>query len=189
VLTRFVAEETSLAAVARKALQVMHFAINDEGALPEDPSALVDEPSAPCVAACYRCLMSYYNQPDHELIDRRDEAAKEILLRLARCTTVPVEVQVEATFTEADSASVYAQWFAEAARRGIPAVDAVPLADDGWQARLVWRRSYVAATVDGADAIDSEKLEELGFDVIQFGNPATWNEGFARLAAALGKTA
>ena len=27
----------------------------------------------PCVAACYRCLMSYFNQPDHELIDRRDE--------------------------------------------------------------------------------------------------------------------
>ena len=23
-----------------------------------------------CVAACYRCVMSYFNQPDHELLDR-----------------------------------------------------------------------------------------------------------------------
>ena len=31
---------------------------------------------AHCVKGCYRCLLSYYNQPDHELIDRTDEAVE-----------------------------------------------------------------------------------------------------------------
>src|SRR5690606_28840437 len=73
VLARLVAEPASLAAVARKALQVMHFDLGDDASLPSDPHQLVDQPNTACVAACYRCLMSYYNQPDHELIDRRDE--------------------------------------------------------------------------------------------------------------------
>ncbi|MCK5805562.1 MAG: DUF1998 domain-containing protein, partial [Lentisphaeria bacterium] len=84
VLTRLVAEPTILAGVARTALQVMHFAIDDDGPLPENPSELIDQPGTACVAACYRCLMSYYNQPDHEVIDRRNEAARDMLLRLGR---------------------------------------------------------------------------------------------------------
>ena len=43
------------------------------------------------MAACYKCLMSYFNQPDHELIDRRDIVAREILLRLANSTTADLE--------------------------------------------------------------------------------------------------
>lgn len=33
-----------------------------------------------CEAGCYRCLLSYYNQPDHTLIDRRDQGAGGLLL-------------------------------------------------------------------------------------------------------------
>jgi hypothetical protein len=36
------------------------------------------------VAGCYRCLLSYYNQPDHALVDRRKDAFKLLLTRLAR---------------------------------------------------------------------------------------------------------
>ena len=89
VLTRLVSQETSLATVARRALQIMHLAVGDDGPLPDSPSGLPDQPDAACVAACYRCLMSYYNQPDHESLDRRDEDARAMLLRLARARTVP----------------------------------------------------------------------------------------------------
>ena len=85
VLTRLVSQEGSLADVARRALQIMHLAVGDDS-LPESPADLVDQPDASCVAACYRCIMSYYNQPDHESLDRRDEDARAMLLRLARCT-------------------------------------------------------------------------------------------------------
>ena len=37
-------------------------------------SALADREARArdCVKGCYRCLLSYYNQPDHELIDRTE---------------------------------------------------------------------------------------------------------------------
>ena len=81
-LTRLVAEPGQLAEVAREALAIMHF--DASNGLPEAATALIDEPGTACVAACYRCLMSYYNQPDHELLDRRDDDAKALLVRLGR---------------------------------------------------------------------------------------------------------
>ena len=87
VLTRLVSQGESLAAVARRALQIMHLAEGDDS-LPDSPADLSDQPDAACVAACYRCLMSYYNQPDHESLDRRDEDARAMLLRLAGARTV-----------------------------------------------------------------------------------------------------
>ena len=34
-----------------------------------------------CEAGCYRCLLSYYNQPEHDFIDRRSESIRQILCR------------------------------------------------------------------------------------------------------------
>lgn len=187
VLNRMVAEETILAVVARRALQIMHFAVGDADPLPADSSALVDQADLPCVAACYRCLMSYYNQPDHEIIDRRDPAAKEILLRLAHSTTIPVRDNSQFdTLPTADSTK--ALWLAEAARRGIPAVDPMPMRDNGHEISLVWRRYYVAVALNELEIANTKNLEELGFEVIPFPDFATWNEAFARLSAALGRT-
>jgi hypothetical protein len=86
VLARLVAEPGAVAAVARRTLAMIHLAV-DGAALPADVAALVDEPGTSCVAGCYRCILSYYNQPDHERIDRRDEATRTLLLRLARAAT------------------------------------------------------------------------------------------------------
>ena len=83
VLTRLVAEPETLAEVARRRSHHALRRAKDDGPSPS-PEALEDVADTACVAACYRCLMSYYNQPDHELLDRRDRAAREILLRLAR---------------------------------------------------------------------------------------------------------
>ena len=187
VLSRMVAEEAIMAVVARRALQIMHFAISDVGPLPKDESALLDQPDFPCVAACYRCLMSYYNQPDHEIIDRRDSAARGILLRLAHSTTRSIpDNPKDGSFVPADSTKV--RWFDELARRGIPAVDPVPMGDKGHEVSLVWRRYYVAAALDKIEIASARNLEELGFEVVPFGDPTTWNDAFARLAAALGRT-
>ena len=49
-----------------------------------DPSLLDEDEDAHCVKGCYRCLLSYYNQPDHEEIDRTNNTVQTILLRLAR---------------------------------------------------------------------------------------------------------
>ena len=62
--------------VARKALEICHF----------DPDTGEDRRRAPgsledCEAACYDCLMSYTNQPDHPVLDR--VVLKDYLLSLA----------------------------------------------------------------------------------------------------------
>ena len=187
VLTRLVSEETTLATVARRALQIMHFAVGD-GALPDSPSGLSDQPEADCVAACYRCLMSYYNQPDHENLDRRDEDARTMLLRLARArTVVRADQPTEASHPVDGEDSREGRWLAEASRRGIPAPDPKPLTAGDRSVRYVWRKHYVAAIIDQADRPALEPMEDLGFEVVQFEEPAGWRAAFARLASALGQ--
>ena len=196
VLTRLVSHETSLATVARTALQIMHLAVGD-GPLPDSTSGLSDEPGTACVAACYRCLMSYYNQPDHESLDRRDEDARTMLLRLARARTAqtartqpiaatftgaPGEVSVAVTVSRED------RWLAEAARRGFPAPDSEPFVAGARSVHCVWRKHYVAAVINDADRPALQAMEDLGFEVIRFEDPVGWNAAFARLASALGQT-
>ena len=186
VLTRLVSQETSLAIVARRALEIMHLAFGD-GPLPDSTSGLSDQPGTACVAACYRCLMSYYNQPDHELLDRRDEDARAMLLRLARARTAARDNQPSHPPGRVDGEdSRERRWLAEASRRGIPAPDPEPLVAGERSVRCVWRRHYVAAVIDEADRPALQSMENLGFEVIQFEDPAGWRAAFARLASALG---
>ena len=187
VLTRLVGQEGSLAAVAREALRIMHLAVGD-GPLPDAPSDFADQPGTACVAACYRCLMSYYNQPDHEALDRRDEDARAMLLRLAHARTAPCESRPSpAPGPAAGEGSREERWRAEALRRGIPAPDPEPVSAGGRSLRCVWRRHYVAAVIDEADRPALPALEDLGFEVIEFADPEGWNAAFARLAFALGQ--
>ena len=184
VLTRLVSHDTGLAAVAREALRIMHLDIGD-GPLPDSPSDLADQPGTDCVAACYRCLMSYYNQPDHEALDRRDEGARAMLLRLARASTAPRENPPPPGAAGGED-SIEERWRAEALRRGLPAPDPEPLAAGGRSVRCVWRKHYVAAVLDEADGAALPALEDLGFEVVRFEEPAGWRAAFARLASALG---
>lgn len=191
VLTRLVSEPQTIAEVAFSALRIMHFDLPDAAALPASPRDLVDAPETACVAACYRCLMSYYNQPDHELIDRRDTAARDLLLRLARSTTAPLR----AASSGSDSTRtmgfdpMLARWRELAAGHGIPEPDPQPLSHAGVTVQFVWRAHYVAAVLsqiaDGAVAA----IEDLGFEVIGFdGDESTWTERFTRLSSLLGRT-
>ena len=194
VLTRLVSQATSLREVARRALQIMHLAV-DGGALPDSPTGLSDQPDAACVAACYRCLMSYYNQPDHELLDRRNEGARTMLLRLARARTAqPAGIQaIGTTLTGApgEGSSVALsrrdRWLTEAANRGIPDADPEPFAASDQVVRRVWRRHYVAAVIDESERPAVQAMEDLGFEIVPFEDPEDWRAAFARLAAALGR--
>jgi hypothetical protein len=56
-----------------------------------------------CVAGCYRCLLSYYNQPEHEIIDRRNEEALDILIALAKSDIKPMGTDFRAASKPAGS--------------------------------------------------------------------------------------
>jgi hypothetical protein len=199
VLTRLVTEPGAVATVARKALAIMHYQVEGDAGLPADPSDLVDVPGTDCVAACYRCVMSYYNQPDHELLDRRDDDARTFLLRLARSTmkrtagtmldAVPATPMVPTASPATASADpVVARWLETAGNQDLPAPDGEPLAAGDRQVPLVWRAHYVAALIGRPSEAVRLDLDRKGFDVVCFEpSGSDWPDTFRRLAAALGR--
>ena len=73
VLTRLATVERALPEVARAALRVMHFRVPDGAFTADDLPGLEvrrENGERICEAGCYHCLLSYYNQTEHENIDR-----------------------------------------------------------------------------------------------------------------------
>lgn len=91
VLRRLQSEPNAVARAARRALEIMHV----------DPDTGSDVEGA-CVRGCYRCLLSYGNQLDHESIDRR--AIVPLLLDLATATTFSEATGVTTASTTAATA-------------------------------------------------------------------------------------
>lgn len=150
VLTRLVHDPRAIARVAHAALQAMHYDIPNFGQPLPAASALTDVPGADCVAGCYRCLLSYFNQPDHLILDRKDTAAIGTLLRLAGSTTA---VATAATAPAQSGSGLPPPAAAEfdAVALGLPGPDATGIEMSGSRALAVWRSKRVAVLADGAD--------------------------------------
>ena len=82
VWERLVNDPGAFAEVARRALDLCHFD-------PDTGGRRADFDPETCAVACYECLLTYANQPEHRHIDRR--LLPEFLLRLASSTTVREE--------------------------------------------------------------------------------------------------
>ena len=78
----------AISEVARTALGLMHFENIDAAVASGDANLLTEKADEACVRGCYRCLLSYFNQPDHEQIDRGSEEVTQLLVDLARGRTV-----------------------------------------------------------------------------------------------------
>ena len=168
VLTRLVSEEGALARVAKKALGIMHYDLRANG--------VEDRSDARCVAGCYRCLLSYYNQPDHEQIDRQNQEVKDLLWRLTRSRTIPVTAQ------SADD-----DWLAAVLPKGAPPPDAEPLTGLEGMAHAAWRDYYLVVTRQSLpDALRAE-LEAMAMTIVTAGfDPTGWDAARAELAGAFG---
>jgi hypothetical protein len=157
VLGRLTSNRHALPRVARKALDLMHFDNIDAAVTAAEPNELKDAPHANCVVGCYRCLLSYYNQPDHELIDRTDRDVQRMLLRLARC-------QVAAAASR-DDIKLNGDWHAALTRWGLPAPDSDPLTVEGTTMPLAWRTRLTAAVFGALDKQAHAAAEALGYSI------------------------
>lgn len=187
VLTRIANEPDALAQVARQALRILHLEVPAEGALPP-LEELKPQQDVRCVAGCYRCLLSYYNQPDHEQIDRRDPDALRILWRLANVLTEMLPQGVAPT--PDPEPPVQTGWVARwlQAREETEAALPMPAAaqlDDG--TILHWPDHYAAVALPDTPRERQSTWEDRGYTFVRFPADAdAWGPFFERLARLLG---
>lgn len=158
VLGRLAADPVAIAKVARAALELMHYRNIGTASLRAATSELTEVEDARCVKGCYRCLLSYYNQPDHEQIDRTDDAVRLLLLRLVRAT-------VQAGSAKASASS--SPWHAALAGWSLPVPDAEPLMVNGTRLTLAWRSHLAAAAVGTVSPDVRSAAEALGYSVVE----------------------
>ena len=162
VLGRFAAEPNAVADVARVALGLMHFGNLEEAIAAADPTLLENDEAALCVKGCYRCLLSYYNQTDHQIIDRRDQAFLAEMLRMARSTVAPI---IQAAPTDDVWLQTFERW-------QLPPADTKKLVLEGETVPHVWTSALVAAVSTETAEIVKERLLGRGFEIAILTNPA-----------------
>lgn len=135
-------------ALAKCALELMHFHRKD--------GQWVDDPAAdPCVAGCYRCVLSYYNQPDHELIDRQDPEVLALFDALSRAESGPSSRADEDEYP----------WPAALERWGAPPPTTETI--DGTVYPLCWPERLVMAVAGAPPPSLVARCADLGRDLIE----------------------
>jgi hypothetical protein len=186
VLTRLVHEPHALARVAHQALRLLHLQLPDwqEGITLPPVGALADEQKA-CVTACYRCVLSYFNQPEHDLLDRTNDGARTLLHRLAQvATAVDAGSATEAPAKPvADARTPWlVRWDAAARAAATPIPAWIVVAN----AAPRWSRAYAAVTLPDTPAELRAQLDEEGTTCFAFpADTGRWPELFARLSRYL----
>src|SRR5262249_26773798 len=138
-----------------------------------------------CEAGCYKCLLSYTNQPDHKTIDRRTDAVLDLLCRLSRADATrgtfgrTAEEQFE-VLAHVSLSSLEQAWLAYVREHAYHLPDkAQPLlADYGTRPDFAYVTMLALVYIDGphheTDAqrqLDHqmvERLEDAGYTVIRF---------------------
>lgn len=200
VLRQLVSDPQAIKDVARKALELCHFDPDNREDLKHGPNAVED-----CEAACYDCLMSYYNQPDHRLLDRN--LTKTPLYELAHG-----EVTISPTSLERDAHLAYLKalcesdlerdWLDFLSERNLLLPDMAQKIIEACNTRCDFYYSdrSVAIYIDGphhdgpgATAHDNETADclvmDLGLTVLRFryDNRETWEQICANHAYVFGK--
>jgi superfamily II DNA/RNA helicase len=202
VLARLASDLAALPLVARKALELCHYqSRSGQWAAPEDLANQDDD----CEAGCYRCLLSYTNQPQHRVIDRRHPEVLDLLCRLTRCAGEWGRAGQSADdqlkeLKRLSISSLEQVWLDHVKRHGYHLPDrAQPLLSDyGTQPDFAYTAIPALIYIDGPhhdtdrqqqldDAI-TERLENAGYTVIRFPRePGAWPALFAEYAFVFGQ--
>jgi hypothetical protein len=195
VLRRLLDEPDALARVAREALSLCHFD-------PDSGSDLGQAPGARerCEAACYDCLLSYGNQPDHPLLDRKE--IKPLLEYLARATVLssPAAAGRSAhldALLRLTGSELERRWLLLLEQNGhrLPASaqEAVPACRtrpdflyDGKVAVYIDGPVHQYSERHQRDVTQTEAMEDRGFTVLRFTDEATWGELVGRYPNVFG---
>lgn len=186
VLNQIATDSIHLSLAARKALALMHFTV-PEGPFGLDQLSEIDtdgEVRFTCEAACYHCLLSYFNQPDHELIDRHDPEALRFLVALANgsvkaSSDLPVTIEQG----QAGEATLLDRWLAVVAELRLRAPDQirVPLNGSDAIADAVYREARAVVMLGTAPSEIEARVADRGYRLILFPDSVDdWSSIFAQ---------
>ncbi len=159
VLSRLIEDAHAIGKIARGALSLMHFDKVEEAIDLGDAKVLRDQEGQTCVRGCYRCLLSYFNQPDHELINRASDEAKQMLIDLARGQVVLANSY---KCVEDD-----AGWEAALKDACVPLPDVEPASFDDQVMRFTWRTHFVAACTSPLTKGARESADAKGWSLFE----------------------
>lgn len=187
VLSRIIKNSASLRAIAKKALEIAHYDYHN-GDTAEKLLAEYDEKlqkgDAACETGCYNCLLSYYNQPDHELIDRRSSTVVKFLTELARCK------EADAEAPQSNARGLTAEWLAKINALELRGPDETNITNGGIRADALYRSNLTLITIGKANSETREKAEAMGYRLIEFTEePSEWPAQFAANMSVFGRGA
>ena len=199
VLRRVFDDPQTFAEVAKEALRLCHF----------DPETGEDVRRAPratedCEAACYDCLMEYYNQRDHALLDRK--AIRDLLYEWTQAQVVAGPTGVSRTeqlerLSRVAGSELERHWlqFLEEHNCRLPS-DGQPLIEScRTRPDFFYADTQAAVYIDGPphayperqqrDAEQTECLEDHGYLVIRFRHHDNWAAIIAQYPHIFGRAA
>lgn len=184
VLTRLANHRDDLALVARKALTLLHYRAPQDGIWTLDDLPSLEQTDAlghhQCEAGCYQCLLSYFNQPDHEHINRRNADVLALLVALANAQVQPLTSSPAAAPLAATDAPLDA-WLSALRHAGAAPPDAVNVSVNNGAAIAAAQYKAARALVFLA-AVDEQTrrvLQDKGWQVLDFSVPSRWPQQFA----------
>jgi len=194
VLNRLAGEAGQFADVARQALRVMHFAVPDG---PFDIETLyTTEQRRPdggrlCEAGCYVCLLSYFNQPDHEKINRLEPEALKLLVALANSSVRANGVASITPLATVDNENGLAEWLAVLDSYKLRRPDAFSVLLQGVTAiaDAQYKETRTLVFLAEPDAAVREYVENKGQRVLVFpASPDKWSDIFAQYPEIFGRS-
>lgn len=194
VLRHLVEDASALPQIACASLEICHFDRqgNDMGKAPG-----ADED---CVAACYDCLMNYYNQSIHDDLDRHAILQTLLMLADARLVAAGPEAPADrlAALKNACESDLERKWLDYLAARKLRLPDAAQKLIEQCRTRVdFWyAKPQTAIYIDGPiheyphrrqrDAAQTECLEDAGIRVIRFAANEQWQQALEANASLFG---
>ena len=196
VLTRLAHEPQSLAQVATNALKLMHFEAPSSGVWNWEHLDTLERKTPLgariCEAGCYQCLLSYYNQPDHELINRRDADALRLLVALANAQVVrTIATDPSSSSKGGDSLDDRLQnWLDALNQQGLRLPDAtlVPVRDGAAVAAAQYKGARTLVFLESINEETVAALTDKGWRILDFSDPDLWSSLFSQHSAVFGES-
>lgn len=192
VLTRLANNRDDLALVASNALQLIHYRKPQSSIWTLDDLPSLEQTDAlgnhQCEAGCYQCLLSYFNQPDHEHINRRNADALKLLVALANARVQPVECSTTPVAATILADEPLDAWLFALSQAGAVQPDAVNVSVNNGVATAAaqYKASRALVFLSAVDDQTTSVLQDKGWQVLDFSDASRWPQQFAAHADVFG---